>query len=197
MSEIKIPSLRNITIRQYVAFKKATNDIDRFIAVTGYEKKKAMQFKLSAIEVTNEAFLAVVEAPLPEGKIYTMYRAGWFGRIAMIPDFTGMSVAEIADSETFLKSIDIDPQCIVKFMCVMYRPVTRRAGNYYTIAPYDSDVTASYQKYIEGMSVEVWLRVMFFFSNIKGKLRDASLQYLQTQLMKDRKELKRMMEEED
>ena len=87
----------------------------------------------------------------------------------MHPNLSEMTLGEYADIETFIKE-GLEKN-MPEIMSVLFRPVTERNGEAYTIEAYDGNTTIRAEQF-KKMSAEQVQAALFFFSNLgKGLLR--------------------------
>jgi hypothetical protein len=87
----------------------------------------------------------------------------------MHPNLTEMTLGEYADIESFIKA-GLEKN-MPEIMAVLFRPITERNGEAYTIAAYDGNITIRTEEF-KKMSAEQVQAALFFFSNLgKGLLR--------------------------
>jgi hypothetical protein len=87
----------------------------------------------------------------------------------MHPNLSEITLGEYADIETFIKE-GLEKN-MPEIMSVLFRPVTERNGEAYTIAAYDGNITIRAEQF-KKMSAEQVQAALFFFSNLgKGLLR--------------------------
>jgi hypothetical protein len=85
---------------------------------------------------------------------------------AMHPDLSEITLGEYADIETFIK--DGLEKNMPEIMAVLFRKVTERNGDVYTIGAYDGNIKIRAEQF-KKMSAEQVQAALFFFSNL-GKV---------------------------
>jgi len=93
-----------------------------------------------------------------------------------VPNLEEISFGEYIDLDTNLKSIDQ----LHKAMAVMYRPITEKKGDKYTIQEYNG--TANYAEVMKYAPLGIALASKVFFWNLTNDLLKATLQYLEAQM---------------
>jgi hypothetical protein len=96
------------------------------------------------------------------------YKGTPFG---FIPNIENLTFGEFIDLDSFL-----DWENMHKAMAVLYRPVTKQAGNLYDIEDYQG--SAKYSDLMRGMPLDVVLGAMVFFWTLKVDLLKDSVQSL-------------------
>ncbi len=72
-----------------------------------------------------------------------------------------------------------------KAMAVMYRPIVEKHGDKYKIEPYVS--SANYAEVMEYAPLDICLAAKLFFWNLEKELLQATLHYLEREIMKSKK----------
>jgi len=183
--KVRIPtSFSQVTLREYIDYKCAKDDIDRVMAVTQLTHKQVRSLKLQSIQFIvkqmDEVLSVEVASRILEGGRTVKINGTWYG---LIPDLEAMQFDEFIDASA-LSSAAYNPESpdlshLVDLFCVLYRPVTNRIGRHYSIAKYSSDKIADYRKDIEDLPMDVVAGTMLFFSTICNELVTASQQFLE------------------
>jgi len=95
------------------------------------------------------------------------------------PDLDSITLGEYADIETFIKN-GIETQ-LAKMMAVLYRPITEKKGNIYTIEAYDGDIRMRTQE-MKQMSAEQVQSALVFFWHLGKELSLILPSYLMQRL---------------
>ena len=95
------------------------------------------------------------------------------------PDLDSITLGEYADIETFIKN-GIETQ-LAKMMAVLYRPITEKKGNIYTIEAYDGDIRMRTQE-MKQMSAEQVQSALVFFWHLGKELSLILPSYLMERL---------------
>ena len=66
----------------------------------------------------------------------------------------------------------------------MYRPIVEKHGDKYKIEPYESSV--NYSEIMENVSLDIALSAKVFFYNLENELLQATLSYLETEILKEK-----------
>ena len=177
-----------LTLRQYIAYKSAKDDIERVVAATGMSHKQARALQVSSIRFIvahMESVMAIeMSSRIIEGKRIVKLNGRTYG---LIPDLEAMRFSEFIDASSLSKAAysgdEPDLSNLIDLFCVLYRPVTERIGDRYRIADYNSDKNSEYRKDIEQLPMDVVTGTLLFFSAICKTLVIASQQYLEAQTM--------------
>jgi hypothetical protein len=98
-----------------------------------------------------------------------------------IPDLENISLGEYSDLDKYI----VDFDTMHKAMAVMYRPITSRKGEQYEIEPYNG--TANYGELMKYAPLDVVFPASVFFWTLGQELLKATLNYLESQVMKNKK----------
>ena len=85
----------------------------------------------------------------------------------MHPDLSEITLGEYADIETMIKN-GVEKN-MPELMAILFRPVTERNGEAYTIEAYDGNITIRAEEF-KKMSAEQVQAALFFFSNLGKEL---------------------------
>ena len=96
-----------------------------------------------------------------------------------MPDLDSITLGEYADIETFIKN-GIETQ-LPALMAVLYRPITEKKNDIYTIAAYDGDIRMRTEE-MKQMSAEQVQAALFFFSSFAKELSLILPSYLMERL---------------
>lgn len=187
-----------VTLKQYVAYKTAIDDIERVMAVTGFTHKQVREMKMETIRFIvsrMDETLSVERATrIIDGKRWVKIKDKEFG---LIPDMEGMQFAEFVDAQALSNAAyhgeNPDLSNIIDLFCVLFRPITERVRDQYRIEKYDSDKIGEYRAYIEELPMDVVAGTLLFFSIISDELLTASQQYLTQEMTRSMEEA--MMQE--
>ena len=95
------------------------------------------------------------------------------------PDLSEITLGEYADIETFIKN-GIDKQ-LPELMAVLYRPITEKKNDIYTIDAYDGDIRIRTEE-MKQMSAEQVQSALVFFYRLGKELSTIMPSYLMEQL---------------
>ena len=182
--KVSIPAdYSSVTVKQYVDFHSAKNDIDRLASVSNLTKEQAEQIPFQHLPTLLAAF---------EGTLLNE-SAKFFETITIkdkdfgfIPDLYSISMGEYADISTWASDLSTN---MVKIMGTLYRPIDKRVGSKYTIVPHSKANREQVQEYVEQMTLEQFNGAMLFFSTLLNELSNTSLDYLEAEVKKLTEEL--------
>lgn len=166
--EINIPtSLKDITMRQFIAFEKSgKNDDDYIIHLCDFANPKLLPRKEYAEIVT-----LLKEVVASDVLFYKIFKHDGI-QFGFIPDLDKITANEMIHIEEFIKT----PDNWHKALAVFYRPVTKRKRNWfkrgaddlYDILPYQEE--NAFEKLMLDVSCTYYLGAMVFFYNLGNDL---------------------------
>ena len=176
---IQIPAnYKGITLESFVAYKSATNDIQRLMAIASITEEQAKEIPLNEVN----DILALFEEILKE-EIADFHQTFFIGttEYGFIPNLNKISVAEYLDITTFCKDLQNNA---IKLMAVLYRPITKKVGYKYLIEPYNSKERELYEEDIKTCNLAQLNGALLFFSTLANDLTNSSLAYLEMEVSK-------------
>lgn len=190
--KVSIPAdYSSVTVKQYLDYKQAKNDIDRLVAVSNLNKEQAEQIPFQHLPVLITAF---EETLLNESAKFFETITIKNKDFGFIPDLYAISMGEYADISTWASDVNIN---IVKIMGTLYRPIDKRVGKKYTIIPHSKQNRELVEEYVEQMTLEQFNGAMLFFSTLLTELNNTSLDYLENEVQKLTKEMQELTTEKD
>ena len=183
--KVKIPAdYASITVKQYAEFNSAKNDIERLASISNLTQKEVEQIPIQHLPVLLEAFNDTLANESAKFFETITIKDKDFG---FIPDLYEISMGEYADISTWASDVHAN---IVKIMGTLYRPIDKRVGKKYTIVPHSKENRELFESYIEEMTLEQFNGAMLFFSTLLSELNNTSLDYLEKEVEKLKKEMK-------
>lgn len=190
--KVSIPAdYASITVKQYLDYKQAKNDIDRLVAVSNLNNEQAEQIPFQHLPVLITAF---EETLLNESAKFFETITIKDKDFGFIPDLYAISMGEYADISTWASDVNAN---IVKIMGTLYRPIDKRVGKKYTIIPHSKQNRELVEEYVEQMTLEQFNGAMLFFSTLLNELNNTSLDYLEKEVQKLTKEMQELTTEKD
>lgn len=183
--EVKVPTnLNEIPLKHYQDFlavqSKSTDE--EFIAqkmieiFCGIRLTDVAKIKLTSLNEMVVHFTKLFEQKtefVPTFKIKDL-------EFGFIPELENISFGEYVDLESHLSSWDT----YHKAMAVMYRPIKTRKGDKYDIYPYEP--SKDHQELMKFAPLDVCIAASVFFYNLGSELLQATLSYLERELMRDK-----------
>lgn len=188
--KVSIPAdYSSVTVKQYLDYKQAKNDIERLVAVSNLKKEQAEQIPFQHLPVLITAF---EETLLNESAKFFETITIKDKDFGFIPDLYAISMGEYADISTWASDVNAN---IVKIMGTLYRPIDKRVGKKYTIVPHSKQNREFVEEYVEQMTLEQFNGAMLFFSTLLNELNNTSLDYLENEVKKLTKEMEQLTTE--
>ena len=174
--KIKIPSsLKAITLEKYQKYLKIqeNNTDETFLAIKmieiflGLRGDTIMKMKAKSIrDITNVLTEMFTEKP-ELVKEFTMKGVDY----GFIPDLENMTFGEYVDLDTYIGDVDN----LHRAMAVLYRPITHKANEKYSIEEYEGEDDEK----MKDMPMDAVLSSILFFYHLGMELSTAMLNYLQ------------------
>ena len=180
--KIKIPSsLKAITLEKYQKYLKIqeNNTDETFLAIKmieiflGLRGDTIMKMKAKSIrDITNVLSEMFTEKP-ELVKEFTMKGVDY----GFIPDLENMTFGEYVDLDTYIGDVDN----LHRAMAVLYRPITHKANEKYSIEEYEGEDDEK----MKDMPMDAVLSSILFFYHLGMELSTTMLNYLQEEEEKD------------
>ena len=174
--KIKIPSsLKAITLEKYQKYLKIqeNNTDETFLAIKmieiflGLRGDTIMKMKAKSIrDITNVLTEMFTEKP-ELVKEFTMKGVDY----GFIPDLENMTFGEYVDLDTYIGDVDN----LHRAMAVLYRPITHKANEKYSIEEYEGEDDEK----MKDMPMDAVLSSILFFYHLGMELSTTMLNYLQ------------------
>lgn len=179
--DINIPeTLNEITLNQYQKFEKLVrdNEASEFVNQKTIEIFCDIQLKDVArirLADTEEILKHLNNLLNQKPKLMPTFKMGTveFGFIPKLEDITS---GEYIDLEGYLS----DTQTLHKAMAILYRPITSKVKDMYTIEEYES--SDKYSEYLKYMSLDVALGCMVFFSTLHNECVKGLMDFIQNEV---------------
>ena len=190
--KVSIPAdYSSISVKQYLDYYAAKNDIDKLVSISNLLKEQAEQIPFQHLPTLLGAFEEILLNESAKFFETITIKDKEFG---FIPDLYSISMGEYADISTWASDVNTN---IVKIMGTLYRPIDKRVGSKYTIVPHSKANREMVQSYVEQMTLEQFNGAMLFFSTLLNELSNTSLDYLETEVKKLKTEMEQLTTEKD
>ena len=175
---VEIPnSLDDVSLGDYLSFMTFDSNDEELITLKAFEcflkleKEYAYSLPLSEAE---ELFKAVKNAVENNGKAERLYEVDgkMFGRIPNLDNITLGEYVDLDKYAEFDKEGKPNFKTALNFMSVLYRPVKDRAGEIYSIEPYESGL--KHHEYIKQLPASAFVGSLVFFCNLRKELLNAT-----------------------
>lgn len=183
--ELTIPTkLSEIPLKHYQKFlltaENSTDEVflaEKMIQIfCGIELKEVVKIPFKEVEALSIHFATLFQQKTEFKNRFTI--AGV--EFGFIPNLEEMSWGEYIDLEANIS----DLKTFNKAMAVMYRPVVEKHGDKYKIEHYVSSI--NYAEVMEFAPLDIVLAAKVFFWNLENELLQATLFYLETEMMKNK-----------
>lgn len=183
--ELTIPTkLSEIPLKHYQKFlltaENSTDEVflaEKMIQIfCGIELKEVVKIPFKEVEALSIHFATLFQQKTEFKNRFTI--AGV--EFGFIPNLEEMSWGEYIDLEANIS----DLKTFNKAMAVMYRPIIEKHGDKYKIEPYVSSI--NYAEVMEFAPLDIVLAAKVFFWNLENELLQATLFYLETEMMKNK-----------
>ena len=190
--KVSIPAdYASITVKQYVDYHAAKNEIDKLVSISNLLKEQAEQVPFQHLPTLLGAFQEVLQTETAKFFETITIKDKDFG---FIPDLYSISMGEYADISTWAADVNAN---MVKIMGTLYRPIDKRVGSKYTIVPHNKASREMVEGYVEQMTLEQFNGALLFFSTLLKELSNTSLDYLENEVKKLQTETEQLMTEKD
>jgi hypothetical protein len=189
--KVSIPAdYSSISVKQYVDYHAAKNDIERLASISNLTKEQAEQIPFQHLPTLLTAFQETLQTETAKFFETITIKDKDFG---FIPDLYSISMGEYADISTWAADVNAN---IVKIMGTLYRPIDKRVGSKYTLVPHTKQNREQVQGYVEQMTLEQFNGALLFFSTLLRELSNTSLDYLENEIQKLTTELTEQLKTE-
>lgn len=189
--KVSIPAdYSSISVKQYVDYHNAKNDIDKLVSISNLLKEQAEQIPFQHLPTLLAAFEGTLANETAKFFETITIKDKDFG---FIPDLYSISMGEYADISTWAADVSVN---MVKIMGTLYRPIDKRVGSKYTIVPHSKANRELVEGYVEQMTLEQFNGAMLFFSTLLNELSNTSLDYLENEVKKLTQELTEQLKTE-
>jgi dynactin complex subunit len=179
--DINIPeTLNEITLNQYQKFEKLVkdNEASEFVNQKTIEIFCDIQLKEVArirLADTEDLLKHLNNLLSQKPKLIPTFKMGTV-EFGFIPKLEDMTSGEYIDLEAYLS----DTQTLHKAMAILYRPITSKVKDMYTIEEYES--SEKYSEYLKYMPLDVVLGCMLFFSTLHNDCVKGLMDYIQNEV---------------
>jgi len=187
--EINVPSsLSEIPLKHYQDFLKvqADSNDEEFVAqkmieiFCGIPLTDVVKMKLTSLNQLITHFTKLFSDKPTFQKTFKIKSAEGEIEFGFIPELEEISFGEYVDLESHLTTWD----SYHKAMAVMYRPIVKTRKDKYDILPYVPN--KDFQELMKFAPLDVVLASSVFFWNLGNELLQASLNYLEKEMMKNK-----------
>jgi hypothetical protein len=178
--KVNIPaSAAGVTLAKYIDYQNAVDNTERVHVITG---KSSENIRLMQSNVIDEIIMRYESAiKLGTNSFKRKVRINAI-ELGFIPNLTEMSFGEYVDLDSacsdLYKDGKINGHAAFKMMCILYRPITAKFGEYYDIEKYNTSNIRKYEDNVKQLTLDDVLNCLLFFSTLEVELYNSSLDYL-------------------
>jgi hypothetical protein len=178
---INVPeSLNEITLYQYQRFEKLTqdNEASHFVnqktieIFCDIELKDVARIRIADID---DLLIHLTKLLEQKPKLTRTFKLGIY-EFGFMPKLEDMTSGEFIDLENYLSSTDT----LHKAMAVLYRPITTKVKDLYTIEEYES--STKYSEVLKYMPLDIALGSMLFFWTLLNECGNALSHYISNEV---------------
>jgi hypothetical protein len=169
-----------ITLRQFMDYQNAVDDIERAMVIINKSREYCESLKADSVQTIITLFAEVIDSSSSKFERVAMVNGK---RLGFIPDINAMTFREHVDLDTYAKDIwhlngKVNYKHFPNLMAILFRPVTEQVGDFYNIQKYDASKTSDYMPEVLGLTLDQVNGALLFFSSIGAELVSNSLDYL-------------------
>ena len=194
--KVNLPSHPSqIKLKDFIAFQKAIDDVERAIVATGKSRKDVMKMKPDTISFIVAKYKAVAELSPSTLTRHVTVRSGLRSiRLSFIPNLETCSLAEWVDMDAYDRQaygrpdpqnptakVSPDWDKLALLIGIMYRPLKEKFLGDYSVNRYDSE-NRGHIPFVLNMTMDVVNSAQVFFSTFAEELRKSSQDYLLKEL---------------
>jgi hypothetical protein len=176
--------LKEIKLSQYLRYQKVlkdNQDDETFVCIQmvaifcNLSVKEVMQIPVNDFAELVETLAKVLDQQPKLVKRFKMNGVEY----GFIPNFEKISLGEHATIDTLLGN----DENLALLMSVMYRPITKKAGEFYDVEPYDGDESKA--SLFNDVSMDVVTGSILFFWTLNKELLNNILSHLEDKAMRE------------
>jgi hypothetical protein len=178
--KVNIPaSAAGVTLAKYIDYQNAVDNTERVHVITGKSSENIRLMQSNVIDEIIMRYEAAIKLGTNSFKRKVRINAIELG---FIPNLTEMSFGEYVDLDSacsdLYKDGKINGHAAHKMMCILYRPITAKFGEYYDIEKYNTANIRKYEDNVKQLTLDDVLNCLLFFSTLEVELYNSSLDYL-------------------
>lgn len=179
-----------VILGKYIDYQNAVDKIEQVHIITG---KSSESIRLLQAPIIDEIIMQF-EAALHLGSndFERKVRVGAI-ELGFIPNLQEMTFGEYVDLDSactnLYKDGKVNGEAALKMMCILYRPIKAKFGNYYDIDAYKTEAKRKYIDAVKQLTLDHVLNVLLFFSTIEIELYNTSLEFLAKEITEIVKEM--------
>jgi hypothetical protein len=189
--KVNIPaSAAGVTLGKYIDYQNAVDNTERVHVITGKSSESIRLMQSNVIDEIIMRYEAAIKLGTNSFKRKVRINAIELG---FIPNLSEMSFGEYVDLDSacsdLYKDGKINGHAAFKMMCILYRPITAKFGEYYDIEKYNTSNIRKYEDNVKQLTLDDVLNCLLFFSTLEIELYNSSLDYLAKEITEIVKEM--------
>jgi hypothetical protein len=181
---------KGVTLGKYIDYQNAVDKTEQVHIITGKSSESIRLLQAHVIDEIIMQFEAVVH--LGSNDFERKVRVGAI-ELGFIPNLQEMTFGEYVDLDSactnLYKDAKVNGEAALKMMCILYRPIKAKFGNYYDIDAYKTEAKRKYIDAVKELTLDHVLNVLLFFSTIEIELYNTSLEFLAKEITEIVKEM--------
>jgi hypothetical protein len=179
-----------VSLAKYIAYQNAVDKIEQVHIITGKSNESIRLLQANIIDEIIMRFEAAIK--LGSNDFERKVRANAI-ELGFIPNLQEMTFGEYVDLDSACTNLyqngKVNGEAALKLMCILYRPIKAKFGNYYDIEPYKTEAKRKYVDAVKELTLDHVLNVLLFFSTLEIELYNSSLEYLAKEITEIVKEM--------
>jgi hypothetical protein len=190
--KLNIPAnAKSVSLGKYIDYQNAVDKVEQVRVITG---KSSESIRLLQAHVIDDIITRFEDAiKLGSNDFERKVRVNTT-ELGFIPNLQEMTFGEYIDLDSacthLYKNGNVNGESALKMMCILYRPIKAKFGNYYDIEPYKTEAKRKYIDDVKELSLDHVLNVLLFFSTLEIELYNSSLEYLAKEITEIVREMK-------
>ena len=180
-----------VILGKYIDYQNAVDKVEQVHIITGKSSESIRLLQATIIDEIIMQFEAALH--LGSNDFERKVRVGAI-ELGFIPNLQEMTFGEYVDLDSactnLYKDGKVNGEAALKMMCILYRPIKAKFGNYYDIDAYKTEAKRKYIDAVKQLTLDHVLNVLLFFSTIEIELYNTSLEFLAKEITEIVKEMK-------
>ena len=179
-----------VILGKYIDYQNAVDKVEQVHIITGKSSESIRLLQATIIDEIIMQFEAALH--LGSNDFERKVRVGAI-ELGFIPNLQEMTFGEYVDLDSactnLYKDGKVNGEAALKMMCILYRPIKAKFGNYYDIDAYKTEAKRKYIDAVKQLTLDHVLNVLLFFSTIEIELYNTSLEFLAKEITEIVKEM--------
>lgn len=182
---------KGVTLAKYIDYQNAVDKLEQVRIITGKSTDSIRMLQSNVIDDIIMRFEAAIK--LGSNDFERKVRIGAI-ELGFVPNLNELTFGEYIDLDTNCAGVwkdgKVNGEAAFKMMCILYRPIKAKFGNYYDIEAYNPNAKRKYENEVLQLTLDHVMNVLVFFSNLETELYNISLDYLAKEITEIVKEMK-------